>query len=129
MNKLNIQRASFKMAIINENKKYIAKILLLCFQTTYATSYLLYNLGQNQEAQNTLYKESCALLPNKNSSVTKNTLANCPYARAALKESFRLNPISVGVGRILDTDAAFSGYEVPKGVISSTFRLFGCLYG
>jgi len=27
-----------------------------------------------------------------------------------------LNPISVGIGRILAQDAIFSGYHVPKGV-------------
>jgi hypothetical protein len=36
--------------------------------------------------------------------------------KAVLKESFRLNPISVGIGRILAQDAIFSGYHVPKGV-------------
>lgn len=85
-------------------------------QTTYSTSFLFYHLANNPEVQDNLYKEACELLPYKNSTVTKNTLANCQYARAALKESFRLNPISVGTGRILDTDAVFSGYHVPKGV-------------
>lgn len=86
-------------------------------QATYSTSFLLYHLAKNPEAQQTLYEESYNLLPDKDSPVTKNTLANCQYARAVLKESFRLNPISVGTGRILDSDAVFSGYQVPKGVI------------
>jgi hypothetical protein len=36
--------------------------------------------------------------------------------KAVLKESLRLNPISVGIGRILAQDAVLSGYHVPKGV-------------
>lgn len=39
-----------------------------------------------------------------------------PYARAVLKECLRLNPISIGVGRNLNSDLVLSGYEVPKGV-------------
>lgn len=73
-------------------------------------------MARNPEVQEKLYNESLSLLPNKHSPVNKETLTQCPYTRAALKETFRLNPISVGVGRILDTDAMFSGYCVPKGV-------------
>lgn len=46
------------------------------------------------------------------------------YSKAVLKETFRLNPVSVGVGRITNTDLILNGYNVPKGVISfveSTF--------
>ncbi|CAB4056274.1 DIB [Lepeophtheirus salmonis] len=37
---------------------------------------------------------------------------------AVLKETLRLNPVSVGIGRICQTsDAVFSGYSVPKGTV------------
>lgn len=38
------------------------------------------------------------------------------YSKAVLKETFRLNPVSVGVGRITNTDLILSDYKVPKGV-------------
>lgn len=38
------------------------------------------------------------------------------YSKAVLKETFRLNPVSVGVGRTTNTDLILSGYNVPKGV-------------
>lgn len=38
------------------------------------------------------------------------------YSKAVLKESFRLNPVSVGVGRIINTDLNLGGYNVPKDV-------------
>lgn len=38
------------------------------------------------------------------------------YSKAVLKESFRLNPVSVGVGRTTNTDLILNGYHVPKGV-------------
>lgn len=38
------------------------------------------------------------------------------YSKAVLKETFRLNPVSVGVGRTSNTDLILSGYNVPKDV-------------
>lgn len=38
------------------------------------------------------------------------------YSKAVLKESLRLNPVSVGVGRTTNTDLILNGYNVPKGV-------------
>lgn len=56
------------------------------------------------------------ILPSKKSLVTDDVLREATYAKAVLKESFRLRPISVGIGRVLDSDVEFSGYDVPKGV-------------
>ena len=42
------------------------------------------------------------------------------FGKLALKESLRLNPVSVGTGRILPVDAEFGGYEVPKGTVLVT---------
>lgn len=70
----------------------------------------------NKEAQNRLWEESRRLLPNSDSPVTKEVLAEAQYAKACIKETHRLRPISVGVGRILDKASVFSGYEVPEEV-------------
>lgn len=86
------------------------------FQTSYTTSFLLYYLALNKEVQNRLWEEVKRLLPNSNSPVTKEVLAEAHYAKACLKETHRLRPISVGVGRILDRPTVFSGYEVPEDV-------------
>lgn len=56
------------------------------------------------------------LLPRLRSPVTKDVLSQAQYAKAVLKESLRLRPVSVGIGRILQNDAQFSGYNVPAGV-------------
>lgn len=84
----------------------------------------MYHLAQNPEVQETLYKESIKLLPRPYSSITKTVLNEAHYAKAVLKESLRLRPVSVGIGRVLDKDAVFSNYNVPKGVsivINMTF--------
>lgn len=86
------------------------------FQTTYTTSFILYHLATNPHAQDELNREASRLLATPNSPVTKNVLSQAQYTKAVLKESLRLRPISVGVGRTLDKDAEFSGYKVPKGV-------------
>lgn len=52
--------------------------------------------------------------------------AEATYCRAVLKESLRLNPISIGVGRILNKDAVLGGYHVPKGTIIVTQNLVSC---
>lgn len=59
------------------------------------------------------------MLPNYDShEITAEKLAKqLDYSRAVLKETFRLNPVSVGVGRITNTDLTLGGYNVPKGVM------------
>lgn len=76
----------------------------------------MYHLGRNLEKQEKLYQEAFNLLPNKSDPITGDTLKQANYAKAVLKETLRLNPISVGVGRILQTDVVLNGYQVPKGV-------------
>lgn len=86
-------------------------------QTTYTTCFVLYHLAKNPKIQNTLYQETCNILPNSSSQLNESIFVNkAPYARAVLKESLRLNPISIGVGRTLNSDLVLSGYNVPRGV-------------
>jgi len=49
-------------------------------------------------------------------SISNQSLTKVPYLRAVLKETLRLNPVSVGVGRVLTDDLILSGYHVPAGV-------------
>ncbi|KAK5647028.1 hypothetical protein RI129_005492 [Pyrocoelia pectoralis] len=84
--------------------------------TTYTTSFILYHLAKNRLCQSTLYQECKKLLPNPDSPITKEILSEAQYAKAVIKESLRLQPVSIGIGRILDRDAEFSNFRVPKGV-------------
>ena len=76
----------------------------------------LYHLATNESAQESLAQEAKTLLPTLQSSLTSESLNQARYVKAALKESLRLNPISVGVGRILSRDTVLSGCKIPKGV-------------
>ncbi|XP_066583549.1 cytochrome P450 302a1, mitochondrial [Prorops nasuta] len=94
--------------------------------TTYSSSFALYHLAKNPQAQEKVRQESTNLLPNVGDPITGETLKQASYTKAVLKETFRLNPISVGVGRILQTDVVLSGYNVPKGTVVVTQNQVTC---
>lgn len=77
----------------------------------------MYYLAKNTNVQEKLRSEAIDLLKDDTSPITAETLKNATYTKAVLKETFRMNPISVGIGRILQTDVVLSGYRVPRGVI------------
>ncbi|XP_046475935.1 cytochrome P450 302a1, mitochondrial [Neodiprion pinetum] len=85
-----------------------------------STSFVLYHLAKNPEVQEKLHRESINLLPTTDKPIDGDVLNNATYTKAVIKETFRMNPISVGVGRILQTDAVLNGYHVPEGTVIVT---------
>lgn len=64
-----------------------------------------------------MYEESLKVLPHANDMISASSVnSEMSYTRAVLKETLRMNPISVGVGRILNKDMILGGYHVPKKV-------------
>ncbi|XP_034189588.2 cytochrome P450 302a1, mitochondrial [Osmia lignaria lignaria] len=94
--------------------------------TTYSTAFALYHLARNPSTQDKLRSEAMQLLPECNQPVTADVLRNASYTKAVIKESLRLNPISVGIGRILQTDVILNGYQVPKGTVVVTQNQIIC---
>lgn len=95
--------------------------------TSFSSCFAIYHLAKNPEVQEKLYEEACRVLPDHDDSITTEILnSKVPYTRAVLKEALRINPISVGVGRILSADTVFSGYLVPKGTIIVTQNMVAC---
>nr|XP_003701074.1 PREDICTED: cytochrome P450 302a1, mitochondrial [Megachile rotundata]XP_012135499.1 PREDICTED: cytochrome P450 302a1, mitochondrial [Megachile rotundata]XP_012135500.1 PREDICTED: cytochrome P450 302a1, mitochondrial [Megachile rotundata] len=88
--------------------------------TTYSTAFALYHLAKNQSSQDRLRSEVMQLLPKTDQPITADVLRNATYTKAVIKESLRLNPISVGIGRILQNDVVLNGYQVPKGTVVVT---------
>lgn len=84
-------------------------------------SFILYHLAKNPTKQDEVYREVKRLLPETFSPITRETLSELRYLKAAIKESFRLNPISIGVGRVLLEDTSFSGYNCPKNVMMDMY--------
>uniref|UniRef100_W8CDG2 Cytochrome P450 302a1, mitochondrial n=1 Tax=Ceratitis capitata TaxID=7213 RepID=W8CDG2_CERCA len=105
-----------------------ADLLLAGVDTTsYTTAFAVYHIAKNPEVQQKLQEEACRVLTTPKTPLTADVLrAEVPYARAVLKEVLRLNPISVGVGRILNKDLILSGYHVPKGTVVVTQNMIAC---
>lgn len=57
-----------------------------------------------------------SILPEKSSELTVENMKSLPYLRAALKESLRMFPVTVGTMRATTKDMVFQGYQVPKNV-------------
>ncbi|XP_075164365.1 cytochrome P450 302a1, mitochondrial isoform X2 [Haematobia irritans] len=105
-----------------------ADLLLAGIDTTsYTTAFALYHISRHSEVQRRIYEEALTVLPSKDSPLLADSLkSGIPYTRATLKEVFRLNPISVGVGRILTKNLIFSGYHVPKNTVVVTQNMVAC---
>ena len=86
------------------------------FQSSFTMSFVLYHLAKSPSKQKILFDELKTILPHHNSPINEGVLAKLKYLKAVVKESMRLNPISIGVGRILPEDGSFSGYHCPKNV-------------
>ncbi|XP_022181134.1 cytochrome P450 302a1, mitochondrial-like isoform X1 [Myzus persicae] len=93
---------------------------------TYSCCFALYHLSSNPEVQELMFDEAKALLPDIHTPVTDEVLERAMYAKAVVKEMFRMNPISVGVGRILPEECVFSGYRVPAGTVVVTQNQVSC---
>ncbi|CAH4018820.1 unnamed protein product [Pieris brassicae] len=88
--------------------------------TSYTTSFALYHLARNPACQEELFKEATKLLPNENSDISSTVLSQAVYLKCCVKESLRLNPVSIGVGRVLQNDVELKGYTIPAGTVVVT---------
>ncbi|XP_023335363.1 cytochrome P450 302a1, mitochondrial [Eurytemora carolleeae] len=105
-----------------------AEFLLAGIHTSsYTFSFLLYHLANNIQAQERLRNE-CLELKSEFGEISREYLHRAVYAKACLKESLRLNPVSVGVGRILPEDTVLGGYLVPKGTLAVTQNQVICRF-
>jgi len=77
---------------------------------------VLYHLAKNGECQDKLYAELKNLLPAWDSQVTAEVLTRAIYLKRCLKESLRMNPVSIGVGRTVPEDTVIGGYQIPAEV-------------
>lgn len=89
-------------------------------QTSYTASFALYHLARNEEKQEKMFLELKNLM-SATESITEDILQRSTYTKAVMKELHRMNPISIGIGRILAEDAILSNYRVPAGVSVSNF--------
>ncbi|XP_053674492.1 cytochrome P450 302a1, mitochondrial [Anopheles nili] len=107
-----------------------ADLLLAGVHTTsYTTAFALYYLALNRTTvQDRLFQEAKKILPDSRENRIGAAVlgSEASYCRAVLKESLRLNPISIGVGRILNRDHVLGGYCVPRGTVVVTQNMISC---
>ncbi|XP_023950154.1 cytochrome P450 302a1, mitochondrial [Bicyclus anynana] len=96
-------------------------ILMAAIDTTsYSTSFALYHLARNQDCQNKVFDEISVLFPTEETKLSADLLSKAIYVRSCLKESLRLNPVAIGVGRVLQNDMVLKGYKIPQGTVIVT---------
>ncbi|GAB0089670.1 hypothetical protein DMENIID0001_042490 [Sergentomyia squamirostris] len=76
---------------------------------------VLSNLALNPEHQNILRNEILKILPEKDSPLTMEKMANLPYLRACVKEAMRMTPTFFVNTRLVGRDIVLQGYQIPKG--------------
>ncbi|XP_045592515.1 cytochrome P450 302a1, mitochondrial [Procambarus clarkii] len=92
----------------------------------FTLSYVLHNLATNPDKQELLATEARTLLAGSGGEVTVRVLAEARYLKAVLKETYRLRPVSIGVGRITQDDVIIRGYRIPKNTVIVTQNQVSC---
>ncbi|XP_023330089.1 probable cytochrome P450 CYP44 isoform X2 [Eurytemora carolleeae] len=82
--------------------------------TTPTLLFNLYALARNPEVQEKVFQEVEKNLP-LSSPATVQALANLPYLKAFVKETFRMYPNGTEVSRYLEEDISLSGFQIPAG--------------
>ena len=96
----------------------VSDLLLAGIDTSsYTTGFLFYHLARNLETQRKL-RGNCLRNPPD--------LKHFSFGKQVLQESLRLNPISIGVGRLAPDDIVISGYHVPKGTFLVSQNQVSC---
>jgi len=85
-------------------------------QTAYTLSFMLYHLSVNEDAQNKLYEEIQRIVVDPRKPLDEEILNEAHYLKKVMKEAQRLNPVSLGIGRLTTEDIVLGGYEIPKNV-------------
>lgn len=95
-----------------------ADVLLAGVHTTsFSNAFALHYISKDRRVQNLMYEEALKVLPKIENSISPSILSSeIPYTRAVLKETFRLNPVAIGVGRVANKDIVLGGYQIPKDV-------------
>nr|AIW79957.1 cytochrome P450 CYP302A1 [Nilaparvata lugens]AIW79958.1 cytochrome P450 CYP302A1 [Nilaparvata lugens] len=81
---------------------------------TSSMSYLLHNLSRHPAVQEKIYDECLRIQPDDNGRLPQDVAQKATYTSQVIRESLRINPVAIGIGRVLPVDVVMSGYHVPK---------------
>lgn len=99
---------------------FIIDALLAGLHTTsYTAAFLLYQLAINQTSQDSVRREVDKYL-SQDELTTSNSIDKLTMLKYCLKETMRLNPVSIGTGRLIQDNLVLNSYEIPKGTMVIT---------
>lgn len=95
--------------------------------TAFSAGFALYHLSGNIDAQNKLRAEINSVISSRRDhSLSMDQISQMPYLKACVKETMRLTPVSIGVGRVSTQDMIINDYMVPKGTQIITHNQVAC---
>lgn len=87
--------------------------------TSYTVAFLLYHLAKNTEIQNSLQREIQDSI-SADGPITMDQIDNLRLLRNCLKETMRLNPVSIGTGRLTTEELVLRDYKIPSNIMVIT---------
>ncbi|ROT76614.1 hypothetical protein C7M84_004799 [Penaeus vannamei] len=85
--------------------------------TSHTLGFTLYQLARNPEIQAKLQEEVDTVLGDHEGPLLPKHMAQFSYMKGVIKETLRIFPLTLGVGRTVDKDCVLSGYAIPKGTV------------
>lgn len=79
------------------------------------TAFTMLNLAQHPEKQARMQAELDQVLGAGEEAITTAHLNRLPYTKGCVRETLRLNPVSIALPRKLEHEVVLGGYLVPKG--------------
>lgn len=89
-------------------------------KTAFSSGFVLFYLARNPDAQERLRQEIMTVLKSRDTRITPSHLAKLTFLKACVKESMRLTPLAIGVGRLTTQDIVIDNYLIPKGTMIIT---------
>ncbi|XP_037784537.1 uncharacterized protein LOC119580457 [Penaeus monodon] len=91
--------------------------------TSHTLGFTLYLLARNPDAQAKLQAEVDSVLGGHEGPLLPKHMAQFSYMKGVIKETLRIYPLTLGVGRILDKECVLSGYAIPKGATAVSLNM------
>ena len=119
---MNSKQFYFLSCLLSREALSLKDVTVICLSlfsdglstTTPTLLFNLYCLATLPEVQEKVFQEIEREIP-ADEPITTSSLANLPYLKAFVKETFRLWPNGTEVSRYCEQDLVLSGYQVPAG--------------
>ncbi|XP_076061210.1 putative cytochrome P450 49a1 [Oratosquilla oratoria] len=83
--------------------------------TSHTIGFTLYRLARNPEVQKRAQEEVDRVVGKQEEPLTVRQMGQLSFVKAVIKETLRMNPLTLGTARYLEQDTELGGYLIPKG--------------